>query len=89
MSSNGQYYDPKLSQPAPAYYQGSPNGNQNYPMMSQQGYNSSQPQMHPAPQPQIFVNVTQNQKQKGSSCCCPWWGSPRHNISRCVLIFFF
>ncbi|KAJ7445914.1 hypothetical protein FB451DRAFT_1568022 [Mycena latifolia] len=65
MSAKGQYYDPNITQPAPSYYQGSPYGGQ---PMTQAYYNSSQPQMQPAPQPQIYVNVTQ--KQSGGSGCC-------------------
>ncbi|KAJ6477214.1 hypothetical protein DFH09DRAFT_436481 [Mycena vulgaris] len=67
MSANGQYYDPKLTQPAPSYYQGAPHGGQ---PLAQPYYSMSQPQMQAAPQPQIFVNVNQSQKQKGGSGCC-------------------
>ncbi|KAJ6477219.1 hypothetical protein DFH09DRAFT_1342248 [Mycena vulgaris] len=82
MSANGQYYDPKLTQPAPSYYQGAPHGGQ---PLAQPYYNMSQPQMQAAPQPQIFVNVNQSQKQKGGSGCCAWWAfisRDRHRPSR-------
>ncbi|KAJ7261232.1 hypothetical protein C8J57DRAFT_1471600 [Mycena rebaudengoi] len=87
MSANGQYNDPKLSQPAPAYYGDSQPATQPY-------YNSSQHQMHqmqPQTAPQIIhVNVNQTQKNGGSGCCGCKRG-PVHNIQTAsvLLLFFF
>ncbi|KAJ7261249.1 hypothetical protein C8J57DRAFT_1471610 [Mycena rebaudengoi] len=68
MSVNGQYYDPKVSQP-PQVYQGSQ-------PMTQPYYNSSQPQMQqmqmqPPMAPQmVHVNINQTQKKRWFGLLC-------------------